>query len=178
MTLDALVARTSPAFATIVVGAVCWGLSPWSLTRLLAVLAAGIGVAAAAAPGSALATVTVLLLAGEYAAATSSTHGMRLLASAVGFAIGLWAVHQLYAFAAVVPRDAAVDRSAIRRLTARIAATAALTAPVVVVLLVVADAVPSGAVVRAVGVAAAAFVALLPTYVVRRRQRDDVSRRA
>jgi len=122
--------------------------------------------------------VSVLLLAGEYAAATSSTHGVRLLASAVGFAIALWALHQLFAFAAVVPRDAAVDRSALRRLAARIAATAALTAPVVVLLLVVADAVPSGAAVRTVGVVATAVVALLPTYVVRRRQRADVSPRA
>lgn len=84
-----------------------------------------------------------------------------------GEAAALWAVHSLYAVAAAVPLDAAVDGRALRRLAGRLAATVALVVPVVLLVLFAAAVSPGGDGIRAVGVAAAAAVCAVPVYLLR-----------
>jgi hypothetical protein len=177
MTRDAIAVRAVPVAVAATVALVQWAASPDSLTPGLAVVAVTAAVAAAAAPASALVTLTLLVLAGQFASASSGRSGTLLLAWTVLFAVALWAVHHLFAFAALVPRDAVVDRSAVRRLTARLAAMAALVAPVVTILLVIADFAPATPVTRVVGVAAAAVAALVPAWAAVRGGAATVSRR-
>lgn len=151
-------------------------LDPVSATELLAVAGAVFALAGAALPDTAAPLLASLCLVAGYAVATAALTPAERVATAVGVAAALWALHLSHALSASVPRGTRLTAALLRHWARQYGLTLGVSVPLVVAAAAggsLAGGSLSGdpAWARGVGAAAALLLASAPLLLVRRLTR-------
>lgn len=159
---DVLLLRATTSAPACIVAAALVAARPVAGVAVLGVLAAVFAIAGAVAPRWPGATITLALLAIEYAVATQPAGTVVRILAATAMAAVLWSIHLLFAAAAEVPIRAAVRPAGLRRWKHRILTTLGLALPLTVVTAAAGSVAPSTVWLRTVGLIAAIALAALP----------------
>lgn len=168
---DALRIRGLAGAVSVAAALALLGADPSGVTGALAVAALFTALGSVVAPRSLLPGAVLALVAASYVVATWSGVGtVGRVAGAGAIAAVLWIAHTLYALAAAVPADAAVDQVLVRRWTRSVAVGAACVLPLAAGLAALGLTGPSDLLLRVLGLLAAVVVASLPFLVEQARR--------
>lgn len=168
---DVALLRLVPVGAAALAAGALSAARPSAPTGLLAGGCVLLALAAAAAPGTVLATLALASLVALDAEATAPAPLAVRAAAAVGIAAVLWAMHLAYALAGPVPAGARLTAALRRHWRRRYALTAACSLPVAAAAAAAGDAVPGDAWLRVAGAAAVLVAAAAPLLLTRRAAR-------